>query len=453
MGSFVIALVLSFLLVAYVLVPGIIVRRLILLFAPLKKPQWNRTEELTSAVARCLVPFAVALLLVKWVYWFGHNPFPFGDSSHLRWEDYKTVFTASYSEKLFEDFLHTDSDAFWQTALRVCKRQFRLLTWYYVASAVQAVVIGLSTYFYGDLRQYKTYEFLARKFVIPNLSEWHVMLTPFTHPRKPKRTVRLEILTPDQKLYRGTVGDYHIDKDSALTGILLEDAYRFDRRKYEAEMAKGQTGPSDSYWRKIPGTALYLLSGKIHNLNISYPSEVPMERVAEQSLKDMKIAAHVSSQPQEVTTVTVAETPVERGGKQPPTQQEPTKNFVRCPHCTSKGRVFEVQRAPSTPLVSRSDGSSFHLFLLRLHTTMHDQKKRVLAFFRYALDKNDITNGPTVVILEDARGSSEDHTLRLVEDVADELAAKLRNGETPAGVYEKSGGKLTALHPDTPSKH
>jgi hypothetical protein len=451
LGSFVIALVLSFLLVAYIIIPGIIVRRLISLFVPLKKPQWNRTEELTSAVARCLVPFAIALILVRWVHWFGHHPFPFDDASGLRWSDYKTVFSASYSEKIYEDYLHTDNDAFWQTALRVCKRQSRLLAWYYVASGMQAAVIGLSTYFYGDLRRYKPYEFLARKFVIPNLSEWHVMLTPFTHPRKPKRTVRLEILTPDQKLYRGTVGDYHIDKDSALTGILLEDAYRFDRRKYEAEIAKGQPGPTDSYWRKIPGHALYLLSGKIHNLNISYPSEIPMEQVVEQSLKGMKIAARVSSQPQEVTTVAVAETPIE-GGKQPPTQQEPTKNFVRCPHCASKGRVFEVQRAPSTPLVSRSDGSSFHLYLLRLHTTVDGQKKRVVAFFRYALDKNGIANGPTVAILEDAVRSSEDHTLRLVEDVADELAAKLRNGETLAGVYEKVAGKLTPLPPNPPTK-
>jgi hypothetical protein len=447
----VIALLLSFLLVAYIIVPGIIVRRLISLFVPLKKPQWTRTEEISSAVARCLVPFAIALILVKWVYWFGHHPFSFDDSSHLRWSDYKTVFTASYSEKLYEDFLHTDSDAFWQSALRVCKRQLRLLAWYYVASVVQAGFIGLSTYFYGDLRRNKTYEFLARKFVIPNLSEWHVMLTPFIHPRKPKRTVRVEILTPDQKLYRGTVGDYHIDKDSALTGILLEDAYRFDRRKYEAEIAKGQTSPSDSYWKKIPGHALYLLAGKIHNLNISYPSEVPMEKVAEQSLKGMKIAARVSSQPQEVTTVTVAETPG-AGGKQHPTQQDTTKNFARCPHCASKGRVFEVLRTPSTPLVSRSDGSSFHLFLLSLHTTVLDQRKRVTAFFRYALDKNGISNGPTVVTLEDALHGSEDHTLQLVEDVADELATKLRNGETLAGIYDKSAGKLTALILKPPAK-
>jgi hypothetical protein len=445
----VIALVLSFFLVAYVIVPGIIVRRLISLFVPLKKPQWNRTEELTSAVARCLVPFALALLLVKWVYWFGHHPFSFDDSSHLRWSDYKTVFSASYSEKIFEEFLQTGSDAFWQTARRVCMRQSRLLAWYYVASAMQAAVIGLSTYFYGDLRRYKAYEFLARKFVIPNLSEWHVMLTPFTHPRKPKRTVRVEILAPDRKLYRGTVGDYHIDKDSALTGILLEDAYRYDRRKYEAELAKGEPGPSDRYWRKIPGHALYLLSDKIHNLNISYPSKVPMERVVEQSLKGMKIEARVSSQPQEVATVTVAETPG-AGGKQSPTQQGPTKNFVRCPHCASKGRVFEIQRAPSTPLVSRSDGRSFHLFLLSMHATEIDKKKRVAAFFRYALDKDGISNRPTVVIWEDEPRSSEDHTLRLVEETADELATKLGKGEALAGVYDRSAGKLSAL-PSKPS--
>ncbi len=440
------ALVLSFIVLAYVVVPGILVRRLISLFVPLKKPQWNRTEELTSAVVGCLIPFVAAIFLLKFVYWFGHNPFPFDDSSALRWSDYKTVFSASYSEKIYEDFLHANSDAFWQSVLRVCRRQSRLLVWYYAASGVQAGLVGLATFFYGDLRRYKMYEFLARKFLIPNLSEWHVMLTSFIHPRNPKRSVRLEILTPDHKLYRGTVGDYHVDKDGHLTGILLKDALRYDLRKYDSDSQKGDTGPSESYWRKIPGHALYILAEKIHNLNVSYPSEIPMEKVAEKSLKGMNIAARVSSEPQKTIKV---ELPPQEATGQAPEEAEPPKNFAKCPHCASKGRIFEIKTGSSTPLISRSDASSFHLFLLFLRRPLSPNKNRTMAFFRYALDKKAITDRPTVVVVEDEPGSPWEHTLASIEAVADELAAKLKTGESLAGFYRYDSGKLTEMPPRT----
>jgi hypothetical protein len=437
------ALLLSFILLAYVIVPGILVRRFISLFVPLRKPQWNRTEELTSAVLGTMVPFIAALILVKYVYWFGHHPFSFDDSSALRWSDYKTVFSASYSEKLYEDYLRSNNDAFWQTALRVFKRQSRLISWYYVASAIQALGIGLATYFYGDLRTNKAYEWFARKFVVPNISEWHVMLTPFTHPRKPKRKVRLEILTPDHKLYRGNVGDYHIDKDSCLTGVLLEDARRYDLRKYQSDLEKGQIGPSESYWRSIPGHALYMLADKIHNLNISYPPVIPMEEVAEKSLKGMNITAHVSSQEQKITSVTVTETPLV-GALDNASKPEPLKNFERCPHCASKGRVFTVVRGgPSTPLVSRSDGRSYHLYLLILQVREQGPLKRIVAHFRYALDAKGITNAPSSVILADAITGPNERINEMVELVADELEAKLKKGQSLAAIYDKRSGQLT----------
>lgn len=442
------ALILSFIVLAYVVIPGILVRRLFSLFVPLKKPQWNRTEELTSAVVGSLVPFVAAVFLVKFVHWFGHNPFPFDDSTALRWSDYKTVFSASYSEKIYEDLLHTSSDAFWQSVLRVCKRQSRLLVWYYAASGLQAVLVGLATFFYGDLRRYKTYEFLARKFLIPNMSEWHVMLTPFIHPRKPKRSVRLEILTPDHKLYRGAVGDYHIDKDGHLTGILLKDALRYDLRKYDSDFKKGDTGPSENYWRKIPGHALYILAEKIHNLNVSYPSEIPMDEVAEKSLKDMNIAARVSSEPQRTIKI---ELPAQEPTGQAPEEAEPPKNFAKCPHCASKGRIFEIKVGSSTPLISRSDGSSFHLFLLFLRRPLSPSKNLTKAFFRYALDRKGITDRPTVVVVENEQGTPWERTLASIEAVADKLAAILKTGESLAGFYQYDSGKLTEMPSKTSS--
>jgi len=74
------ALFLSFIFLAYVVVPGTLFRRLFNLFVPLRRFQWTRTEELTTSVVATVPPLVFAYLLVHFFYWFGHHPLDVLDS-------------------------------------------------------------------------------------------------------------------------------------------------------------------------------------------------------------------------------------------------------------------------------------------------------------------------------------------------------------------------------------
>jgi len=147
--------------------------------------------------------------------------------------------------------------------------------------------------------------------------------------------------------------DYHVDRDNKLTGIVLEFASRYDLSRYKSDKQKGQIGPSDSYWRGIPGNALYLLADKIHNLNISYPAEASNAQLAQAELKEMKIPAKVTTEEQANLPVTISE-------------MEPApllRNFSICPHCNMQGRSARIVRAgKDTPLISRTDGKNIIYF-------------------------------------------------------------------------------------------
>jgi hypothetical protein len=435
------ALILSFLLISYIVIPGILVRRIVSMFVPLRRPQWTRTEEITSAVVGSFVPFCVAAILVKTFYWFGHHPFPFDDSAALRWNDYKTVFSASYSEKLYEGFLQANNDAFWQTVLRVIKRQSRIATWFYAASAIQAVIIGAVTANFGRLRKNQTFDFIARKFIIPNISEWHVMLTPFTFHPSPKRSVRVEILTPDEKLYRGIVGDYHIDRDGHLTGVLLRNACRFDRKKHSEDRAAVKLGPSETYWKPISGHTLYIMAEKIHNLNISYPPDAPLQDIAETKLKELKlnVPGHL--------TVELSQGRVqpEKAVDHPSTE----KNFTNCPHCAANKRPSRLVRVDdTTPVISRTDGHSYHIFLLYGPPNLPPRSEKParatrLLHFRYALDKFNLTNDPVIVQMGEV--SDEKKYLKALESIVDKFEEELRHGRKLVPFYSYEHGQLASI--------
>src|SRR5262249_55835267 len=188
-------------------------------------------------------------------------------------------------------------------------------------------------------------------------SEWHFILTPFSSPRKPTRSVVVDVLTTNEILYRGTVGDYHINGDGELTGILLGEACRFDRKKYDADRANGNPKGVDEYWRKISGHSFYLIGEKILNLNVTHVAQTPIVTIAEETLKSQNIEANVTA--------------VGAGVPQPaPRPQPPPELFITdfdvCPHCIEQNRQSRLPRMPDTPLVSRSDGQSYHFHLLHL---------------------------------------------------------------------------------------
>ena len=114
---------------------------------------------------------------------------------------------------------------------------------------------------------------LIRTFILPNISEWHLLLTNFNWPHKEDIDVSIDILQSDGLLYQGRVADYFIDSQGKLTGILLENVSRFDRDAYnDARKSPATEQPisSAAFWRVIPGSRFYIAQSSISNLNVRF---------------------------------------------------------------------------------------------------------------------------------------------------------------------------------------
>jgi hypothetical protein len=280
-----IALVTTYFLVFYILIPGVIFRFLTSWFVPLKLFERTRTQEATFAVTVAIIPFVATLYGVWHIPVVRHDPFPVaeGTSSELR-QDYRRVaslFTSSDASKLLSFSSPSGpaaaNDANWSSLNRVLRRQGRFLTWYFALICFEGACFGLLARSYGDwqndARRYRFRLWLIRTFILPNISEWHLLLTSFNWPNKDKIVVSVDILQNDGLLYQGRVADYFIDSDGKLTGILLEHVNRFDRDAFHAaQSATGVEQPisSAAFWKSIPGSRFYIGQGSISNLNVRF---------------------------------------------------------------------------------------------------------------------------------------------------------------------------------------
>jgi len=103
------------------------------------------------------------------------------------------------------------------------------------------------------------------------------------------------------------------------------------------------------------------------------------------------------------------------------------KNFSVCPHCRAKGKHRVIRPAThKTPLITRSDGSSFHLFLEESNVRRAGIGLfEVVALFRYDLDPAMVRAESTLITLR----SSGDDWLPPLEKAADYLAELLASGK------------------------
>jgi hypothetical protein len=127
------ALILSYFVVAYLLIPSSIFR-LSSVFVPLKKFQRTRREEIVFAVLVSIAPFLVACAISTLGGW---------NFSML--DDWKVVFASSYSEEIFR----TGQGTFWTSLGNVAAAQVKFLVLYYVLAAVQALIFALLVNQYG----------------------------------------------------------------------------------------------------------------------------------------------------------------------------------------------------------------------------------------------------------------------------------------------------------------
>ncbi len=121
------------------------------------------------------------------------------------------------------------------------------------------------------------------------------------------------------------------------------------------------------------------------------------------------------------------------------------KNFSVCPHCTKKGASGALVRIQeSTPIVSRSDGESFHLFLQNGPMPQllpgGGETGNLLAHFRYVRDAAS-ANSYTVDLLL----SGGKNVIKEIESAADVLAARLAAGSGLSYAYSFLDGSLQTL--------
>jgi hypothetical protein len=283
-----IALVTTFFLIFYILIPGALFR-----FATsfssvkLKSFQRTRTQEATFAVAVALLPFAIALVGAWYLPVMRHQPFPIREGTRAeRRQDYRRVGEMLLTSDLGKLAGCNPSapcpvtQTYWSSLDLVLRRQARFLSWFFLVTFVEGLAFGLFASKYGDWRGtaenrhnpfVRLYSWFTRRFVLPNISEWHVLLTGFNWPKGV--LVVADVLQIDGHLYRGRVEDYFVDPDGKFTGILLRNVDRFDlyayRRAQEAS-TNPQTLASENYWKTIPSENFYIGQSAISNLNIRF---------------------------------------------------------------------------------------------------------------------------------------------------------------------------------------
>jgi hypothetical protein len=263
-----IALIVSFCLLAYFFVPRALFR-ISDVFVPLKF-QRTRTQEITSAFSISLAPLLVAigLALVMW-----HLP------SSRTLDDYKEVFAGTYSDSNFNNHYA----AFWSSIGRVMKWQVSFLLIYYPLVVVETLIFVFLVKRYGEWHKYPAYEWFAQKFLLRRINELHLLFTVFNFPRVPELKVVVDVLTQEDHLYQGDVVEYFSDVDGVLSSLTLQNVLRFDRVGYLRDKATD----SKAYWKNVPGSLLYIPSGKILSLNLRYEeiSKQTAEAATEELLK------------------------------------------------------------------------------------------------------------------------------------------------------------------------
>jgi hypothetical protein len=268
------ALVATTVVVLYLLLPNFIFRGLFSFFLPIKQFERTTAQELAFASCATLIPLLFAVLLA---YLF----FP------LSCADYQNIFSGLHSTEFFNQGDHLKK-LFWPAAFRVIHQNLLLLPIYYIGVSCEAVALGWAGSQYAVFKHrhntewwFRIYDLLVSKFLFPNMSEFYLLFTPFLQYQKD--VVLVDVMTDEDHLYRGKVGNYFVDKEGHLSGLFLVDAQRFRRRAFLDDQKANIQKPKSLYWDQVQGAKFYFPADKILNLNLAYDTQ---EAVQERAAKD-----------------------------------------------------------------------------------------------------------------------------------------------------------------------
>ncbi len=123
------------------------------------------------------------------------------------------------------------------------------------------------------------------------------------------------------------------------------------------------------------------------------------------------------------------------------------RNFNLCPHCLHHGQQgFLCRRCESMPMISRSDGDTFHLLLADRPLAYPQERKAtaecgVTVCFWYSHISTGSDTHTTVVILPETH-LDQPVLFRVIDSVADLLANKLLHTSHLDSLYQLSKGSL-----------
>lgn len=261
------AVVCSVLLTLYLIVPEAIFRTIFSYFIPEKHFVLTRTEKAYRAVLVTILPLGLALLASWYAPVTQHFPFPVEKNTvQDRRGDYTLVLNALYSEHEFEK----SPPEFWHAATRCIRRQARLIVWYLLLVGLEAWGAGFLVLKYAKYKKKSLYKWFSNNVLFPFISEWYPLLTPQIH-LLPGTRVQADLLCTNDTLYQGFVAE-HFVQDGKLTGIILDEPKRFERKLYLKEREGGKSPDKKLFWIPIPSEHMYFFSDKIVNINLTYIS-------------------------------------------------------------------------------------------------------------------------------------------------------------------------------------
>jgi hypothetical protein len=273
------AITVSLLTAIYLLGPDLVSRFILGFVVPRRIIQQSKGEEIARAVLTAAIPLSLAIM---WTVW--HHAVTWQDIK----PDFKTVFSGLYSEKLFD----CDPEGFFKAARSVSRANWSVTWRLYSLLIVYSIVVDFVILNYGAIRNSKWFDKrdwrkkVLAIFILPRVSEWHVLLTSFSHQKSTRITA--DILTKSDVLYRGTIEKPFLDPGGSLSGLLISDPFRYDRQRYVDDKKTGNAADKDVYWRKIPSNTFLMLAAEIATINLRrYDTEdVELNRRIQQILNE-----------------------------------------------------------------------------------------------------------------------------------------------------------------------
>ncbi len=284
------ALVAGFLLIGYLLAPGVIYRLAFSFFIPSKRFQRNRTEEIVFSVLVTLVPFLLTWILLHTLL---------GQVGHLSVGGSKDAAYHLIVKSLLPG-PDLDKTPLADAYLRGFLEQARFLGLLWLLCGLEGWLAGRMVSAYGDYPDDSRRKRFCDKFLLTYVSEWEILFTSLALPGKEADVViEVDALSTMDVLYRGKLDDWFLDLNGNLEGIFLKDAFRFRKEDLDRDRAKGIYKQGDAYWRPIPGAKLYLVASTLANYNIRYTHPEPKPSLDEVRGKLMDENVSITSLPPE----------------------------------------------------------------------------------------------------------------------------------------------------------